>query len=516
MPATLATIAVRTLDWSDYLVLLTYLAINLGVGWWWARKRQTSEGFLRGHRQVRWWAAGISFYATATTTISFMAIPAKSYATDWRAIGSAPAQAAASLLVAFFFIGLLRRLNITTIFEYLEFRFNRAVRLLGATLSVLLKVFGRMSVVMLLPSLALSAVTGLDIYRCIGVLGGATITYAMLGGLGAVIWTDVFQCLVMFGGIAIALTSIVQAVPGGLAGIWQIGTEHGKLEAVSWDFDFTQPTVWVFAGLMLRTVFTQLSDQSLMQRAFSTQDERAARRTVALGAAVGLTSALVFFFVGTALFAYYQTHPPHPESLPNDAIFPFFLVNELPHGIVGLVIAGLLASAMGSLSSDLNSTATIVVTDLLPLRRPQPTERQRLMVARVATIIAGLTAAGMAAYLASLGVPSLWDQILKLAALIGGGMPGVFALGLLTRRANAPGVIIGALSSIGFTAWLQACTDINVFFQGFCAVSASMIVGYGASLLFRRGTGPRDLRGLTLWEPRPPAPPLPSVTSPGG
>lgn len=515
MPPLLATAAIRTLDWSDYLVLCSYLTVNLGVGWWWAKKKQSSEGFLQGHRQVRWWAAGISFYATATTTISFMAIPAKSYATDWRAIGSAPAQTAATLLVAFVFVGLLRRLNITTIFEYLEFRFNRAVRLLGATLSVLLKVFGRMSVVMLLPSMALSAVTGLDVYRCIAVLSGATIAYTMLGGLVAVIWTDVFQCIVMFGGIAIALTSIIQAVPGGLAGIWQIGAEHGKLEAVSWDFNFTQPTVWVFAGLMVRTVFTQLSDQSLMQRAFSTQDESAARRTVALGAVIGLTSALVFFFVGTALFAYYQSHPPHPESIPNDAIFPYFLVNELPHGVVGLVIAGLLASAMGSLSSDTNSTATVVVTDLLPLVRPRSTERQRLIAARVATLLAGLSAAGMAAYLASLDVPSLWDQILKLAALIGGGMPGVFALGLLTRRANAPGVIIGAVSSIGFTAWLQTSTDINPFFQGFCAVSASMTVGYVASLFFRNPPLPRDLRGLTLWEPRV-FPPSDPVRSPDG
>lgn len=517
MSHALAVISVRTLSWPDYAVLLAYLAVNLGVGTWWAQKRQSSDGFMKGSSRVRWWAAGISFYATATTSISFMAIPAKTYATDWRFIGSAPAQVAATLVIAFVFVGLMRRLNITTIFEYLEFRFSRAVRLLGATLSVLLKVFGRMSVVMLLPSLALAAVTGLDVYRCIGVLAAATVAYAMLGGFVAVIWTDVFQVAVMFGGVLIALLSMARSVPGGFAGIWQTGAEHGKLEAFSWDFDFTQPTMWVFAGLMARTVFTQLSDQSLMQRVFSTPDVRAARRTVALGALLGLPGALLFFFVGTALFVYYQTHPPHPVGLPNDAIFPFFLVNELPVGVVGLVIAGLLASAMGSLSSDINSSATVISTDLLPLVRPQPSERLRLRVARAATVAAGAAAAAMAAYLASLNVPSLWDQVLKLAALIGGGMPGVFALGLLTRRANAPGVIIGALTSIGFTAWLQTCTEIHAFFQGFCAVSASMVVGYVASRCFTSSVSPRDLRGLTLWDPRvaPPGAPTP-VTPPGG
>ena len=178
---------------------------------------------------------------------------------------------------------------------------------------------------------------------------------------------------------------------------------------------------------------------------------------------------------------------------------------------MGLVIAALLASAMGALSSDSNASATVISTDLLPVVRPQASEQLRLRVARGATFAAGAAAAAMAAYLASLNVPSLWDQILKLAALFGGGMPGVFALGLLTRRANGPGVIIGAASSIGFTAWLQTSTDINAFFQGFCAVSASMIVGYGASLCIRPAGPSRDLRGLTLWDPG--APPLP-VTPP--
>ncbi|MBI2514446.1 MAG: sodium:solute symporter [Opitutae bacterium] len=496
----LATVGIRTFDWLDYLVLGAYLATNLVVGWRWARRRQSADGFFRGERRVRWWAAGISFYATATTSISFMAVPAKSYATDWRAIGSAPAQAAATLVIAFCFVGALRRLNITTVFEYLDLRFGRAVRLLGAALSVLLKVFGRMSVVMLLPAMALASVTGFNVYACIAILGGVTVAYAMLGGFTAVLWTDVFQFVVMFGGVAIALCYVAAGVPGGFGGILETGWREGKLAAVSWEWDFTEPTVWVFAGLMVRTVFTQLSDQSLMQRVFATADERAARRTVALGALLGLPSSVLFFFVGTALFAFYRTHTAPPAGLPNDAIFPFFIVSELPRGVVGLVIAGVLASAMGALSSDVNSAATVIATDFLPLFRAQPTDRQKLAVARGATIAAGLAATLTAAYLASLNVPSLWDQVLMLAALIGGGLPGVFALGLLTRRATAPGVIVGVLISVGVTAWLQAFTSINPFFQGFAAVMTCLVTGYGASLCLPSRAAPRDLRGLTVWD----------------
>jgi len=496
----LATVGIRTFDWLDYLVLCTYLAINLVVGWRWARRRQSADGFFRGERRVRWWAAGISFYATATTSISFMAVPAKSYATDWRAIGSAPAQAAATLVIAFVFVAALRRLNITTVFEYLDLRFGRAVRLLGAALSVVLKVFGRMSVVMLLPSMALASVTGFNVYACIAVIGGVTVAYAMLGGFAAVLWTDVFQFVVMFGGVAIALYYMAAGVPGGVGGILETGWREGKLAAVSWEWNFTEPTVWVFAGLMVRTVFTQLSDQSLMQRVFATADERAARRTVALGALLGLPSSVLFFFVGTALFAFYRVHAPPPAGLPNDAIFPFFIVSELPRGVVGLVIASVLASAMGALSSDVNSAATVIATDFLPLLRAQPSDRQKLAVARGATIVAGLAATLMAAFLASLNVPSLWDQVLMLAALIGGGLPGVFALGLLTRRATARGVIVGVLVSIAATAWLQAFTAINPFFQGFAAVMTCLVTGYVASLCLPTRTAPRDLRGLTIWD----------------
>lgn len=501
--APLASVGFRTFDWLDYTILCAYLAINLGVGWFWSRGRQSSEGFFRGDRRVRWWAAGISFYATATTSISFMAVPARSYATDWRAIGSAPAQAAATLLIAFCFVGALRQLNITTVFEYLEKRFGRAVRLLGAGLSVGLKVFGRMSVVMLLPSLALASVTGFNVYACIAVLGGVTVAYAMLGGFAAVLWTDVFQFVVMFGGVGFALFHMAAGVPGGFGGIWELAAREGKLAAISWEWNFTEPTVWVFAGLMARTIFTQLSDQSLMQRVFATADERAARRTVALGALLGLPSSILFFFVGTALFAFYRMHGAPPSDLPNDAIFPFFIVNELPRGVVGLVIASLLASAMGALSSDVNSVATVVATDFLPFFRREPSDAQKVRTARAATIVAGVGATAMAAYLASLNVPSLWDQVLMLAALIGGGLPGVFALGLLTRRGNATGAIAGVLASIALTAWLQVNTQINPFFQGFTAVAICLTVGYATSLALAARQAPRDLLGLTVWDRRP-------------
>src|SRR5947209_10395818 len=143
------TSATRTLGLADYLALALYFAVNLGIGWWYSHKKQSTDQFFRGGGQVVWWAAGISFFATATSSISFMALPAKSFTGDWLAFGSAICQVAAVVVIAVVFVGLLRRLNMTTVFEYLELRFGRSVRLVGAALVILLKVFGRVSIVLL-------------------------------------------------------------------------------------------------------------------------------------------------------------------------------------------------------------------------------------------------------------------------------------------------------------------------------------------------------------------------------
>ncbi|MDR2673793.1 MAG: sodium/solute symporter [Opitutaceae bacterium] len=502
--AAASTFTPRMLSLPDYVMLALYFAFNLGIGWWCARRKKNSAGdyFLGGGR-VLWWAAAISFFATSTSSISFMALPAKAYDTDWLAFGSAPAQAFAGVLVGLVFVSLLRRMNMTTIYGYLDRRFDRNVRLLGAGLGVLLKVGGRMSVVLLLPSIALSTVTGLNVYLSIALMGVVTTIYALEGGFEAVIWTEVMQVVVTFGGVAIAFFFLAGGVEGGLAGIAGAGAAAGKFRAISWDFDLTQPTVPVFMGLFFATIFLQISDQPLMQRMLATASPAEARRTVVIGNLIGLASSVVFFFAGTALWAFYQANPARlAAGLPYDAIFPYFIANELPRGVVGLIVAGLFAASMGALSSILNATASVVVTDFQTLLRPQTAEAARLRLARVTTLLCGLLATGFAAWLAWLEVGSLWDQFMKLVALIGGGFPGVFALGLLTRRANAPGVITGALASIAVTGAVQYFTNTSPFFHSFVAIASCMAIGYTASLLTARASCKKDLAGLTVWDRR--------------
>ncbi|MBI2511161.1 MAG: sodium:solute symporter [Opitutae bacterium] len=496
------TFAPHSLTTADYVCLALYFAVNLAIGWWCRRRsRSTANSYFLGSGRVVWWAAAVSFFATSVSSISFMALPAKSFKEDWLAIGSAPAQSCAGMLTGFVFVGIFRRLNMTTVFDYLERRFDRRVRYLGAGLAIVLKVIGRMSIVMLLPALALATVTGLNVYLSILLMGVITTIYAMEGGFEAVVWTDVLQSAVMVGGVTIAIYHMAAGVPGGLGGIVDTASSAGKLHAVSWDFDFTKPTVWVFVGMFLATVFFQISDQPLMQRMLATADERDAKRTVTIGNFIGLLSGFVFFFVGTALWTFYRAHPERlANQLSGDTIFPYFIVNELPHGVIGVIIAGLFAAAMGALSSALNSSATVIVSDFYGTLRPNLPVSERARLGWWVTLICGGIATVMALFLAWRNVPSLWDEFLRLAALLGGGFPGVFALGLLSRRANGSGVMVGAVASIALTWWVQTFTPISVFFHTFVAISCTMLVGYVASLLFASRAPAKNLRGLTVWD----------------
>lgn len=497
-----AAVHARTLAWQDYTTLTLYFAVNLGIGWWCAKRKQNAANdyFLGGGR-IPWWAAAVSFFATATSSISFMALPAKSFTTDWLAYGTVPSQTLGGFAVGFFFVTLLRRIKMTTVYSYLERRFDKRVQLLGAALGIMLKIGGRMSVVMLLPALALSTVTGLNVYVSILLMGVVTTIYAVEGGFEAVIWTDFMQAIVVFGGIVISIIYLCNGVDGGLAGIFEIGGKAGKFDAISWDLNVSDPTVWVFIGMFFATIFTYMSDQPLMQRMLAMSTDKEARNTIVIGCVIGTISATLFFFIGSALWVFYDAHPERlAEGLPSDAIFPYFIANELPHGVVGLIIAALFAVSMGALSSILNSAAAIVVSDFQMTINPKSTEQQRLKLARFTTCLCGVLATAFAMYLAYLNVPSLWDVFIKLIALIGGGFPGVFALGMLTRRANAPGVIIGAIASIAVTWTVQNFTTTNVFFHGFVAISSCMIIGYVASLFFAKSTKTGDeLAGLILW-----------------
>jgi len=401
------------------------------------------------------------------------------------------------VVAGFLFIGMFRRLNITTVFEYLEQRFGRVVRLLGAALMILSQVGGRLSIVILLPAMAFSAVTSLNVYVSVLLMGIVTIIYCLKGGMKAVVWTDVLQFILMYGSIAIGVATITGGVPGGLSGLVLEARAEGKFNVFSFEWNFARPTVWVFCCLAVTTIFLQLGDQTLMQRALSAPDEKSARNSVMLAGVLSLPISLMLFFTGTALFVYYRHHSGSLDpNLPNDSILPYFVGHQLPHGVVGLIIAGIFAAAMSTVSGSVNAISAIVVRDFMMPYSPESTEETRMKLAKLTTVAVGGFATVVALIMARMNIKSLWETFAALMGLLGGGFPGIFALGVLTRRANTPGVVIGLLASVVITFAVKTYTTTNVFLYTSVAVGSCMVVGYLVSFFF--ASSRKLLNGLTI------------------
>ena len=494
----------RHFSWLDYAVMVLYMLGLVAIGKYFASREKSTEDFFLGGRKVPWWAAGLSIYATGTSAISFMAIPAKTYSTDWLYfIGMSIFPFFTMLIAAYLFVPMLRRLEITTVMEYFELRFGRPIRFLMSAIAVLGQVAGRMSITLLLPSIALSAVTGMNIYLSILFMGVLATLYTAAGGISAVIWTDVLQVVVLFGGALLSFGLILARVDGGFGSMITLAVIDDKFNFFDLRWDFTTATLWVMVLWAVADVFGKGLGQEGLQRAFSTKGVKEARRSMLTCAVVALPAGVLFYGIGTALYAFYKSHPAllNP-ALQTDAIFPLFIAQQLPAGLAGLVIAGLFAASMSTLDTAMNTCATITVRDFYSVWRKNTGEKERLLMARVVTILCGIVGTGIALYMASFeNLGSLWDMFSILLGVIGGGLGGVGVLALCTTRASTYGTLAGAMVTAISMILIQRYTPVHFFIYGTISMALGGTTGYLLSLLLPERQ-PKDLTGLTLWTQR--------------
>ena len=488
----------KSFGWADYGMLALYLAALVIMGFYFARReRSTEDFFLAGHR-VPWWAAGLSIFGTQLSAITFMAIPALVYRTDWVYLIGNMIMVAMIPVVIYFYLPFYRQLEVTTAYEYLERRFNLSVRLLGSTAFLMVQV-GRMGVVLYLPALALSVVTGTDVYMCIAVMGVLATLYTVLGGIEAVVWTDVLQVIVLMGGALLSLIIVTTSVEGGVVGVISLGAAAGKFNAANFTWDFTVTALWVvIVGRALEQLISFTADQTVVQRYLVTKDLKAAANALWGTAVLAVFASFIFFSLGTALWAFYKTHPTLLNITGRtDDVFPWFVVQQLPAGLAGLVIAGLLAAAMSSLDSSMNSMATSLTTDFYRRFNPAAGDHRCLVIARWLNVLLGTLGTGLAMYLAYLQSTSMWDQYIKIIGLFGGGLAGLFAVGIFTRRTHGTGVVIGFVASAGILYCVRTYTPVHFFLYAAIGVVSCFVLGYLASLVIP--ARPRDLKGLTIY-----------------
>ena len=481
-----------------YGILFAYLASLVLTGFYFSRReRGTSDFFLAG-RRIPWWAAGMSLLGTQMSAVTFMTVPAKAYATNWTYLVATMTLIPAAPLIVFYFLPFFCRLNITTAYEYLEKRFDLAVRLIGSISFICFQV-GRIGIVLYLPALSISLVTGINVYVGIAVMGVLTAVYCLLGGIEAVIWTDVLQVIVMMGSGLIAFFMIAMSVEGGFGEILSLGVANDKLRLADWDWDIGTASLWVIVIGGFFGQFPQLtSDQSNVQRYLTTRDEKAAAWSVWTNVVLTLLVSVLFFGLGTTLWAFYKTHPEllNP-SAQTDAIFPWFVVQQLPEGIAALAIAGLVASAMSSLDSSLNSIATVITHDIYLRFKPTASDLQCLRLARLLILLFAALGSGSALYLVVLDSGSMWDQYFKIVGLFGGGVAGLFVTGIFTRRASASGAIMGFFLSGLVLYFVQSSGSVSFFLFSAIGIVTCAGTGWLASLLLPGAK--KSLQGLTIY-----------------
>ncbi len=483
----------------DYAALIGYLVVIIGIGAYFSRRENTTDDYFLAGRRVPWWAASLSIFSTHLSAVTFMGIPAAAFKTDWVTILINLGIILVAPVTVFCFLPFYRRLNVTTIYEYLEMRFSPGIRIYGSLSFVLLQL-AKMGVFLLLPALALATVTGFNVYVCIMVMGLLCTIYTVLGGIEAVIWTDVLQSCVLVGGGLLCIGTIFVAEQFDFSGMMSVASDADKFHIFNMEGGIDSSVFWVviLGGFFIQLVpFT--SDQVIAQRFLTTRDEKSAARSVWAHAFIVVPASLLFFGLGTALFVYYASRP---EMLPsadvnNDAIVPWFIATQLPAGLAGLVIAGLFAATMSTVDSGMHSIATSLVNDIHRKLRPDADDRQRLRIARILTVAAGLFGTISAVLISKMDAGSLWKLILLLVGLFGSSLTGVFLLGVFTRRASARGVAVGVAASITSLIMLRTFDiPIHGFLTAAVGVLSCVVVGYVASIFLPARD--RVLRNLTL------------------
>ncbi|MCG8435106.1 MAG: sodium/solute symporter, partial [Gammaproteobacteria bacterium] len=362
----------------------------------------------------------------------------------------------ASLLVAPILIRLFypfyRQLGITTSFEYINHRFGPNARFAVSMLFILARV-GWLGVVIYSPALAISVVTGLNLYAAIVLMGVLAVSYTTLGGLAAVLWTDLLQFAILLGGAIWVAGSLIVGVPDGVSGIFS--TAHQADHLLRWDFD---PFSMTASVILIAYFFNHLqdygADQITVQRMMSIDTSSSPAKANDMDKALwfnAVADLLIFgllLFVGLGLFAYYQNHPELiPADVQGDRVLPHYIVQELPNGVSGLLITAIFAAAMSSMDSGINSLSTVIVRDFVqPLRKELQSEQHDVWLARILTIVLGTLAIVAACYAATI------QQVLKAAltflGLFTGPILALFLLGMLTRRGNYQGWLAAMIASV--------------------------------------------------------------------
>src|SRR6202451_1522589 len=466
----------------DLAIIGLYLAGITLFGLRFRKRQRTLRDYFLAGRDIPWWAISLSIVAAETSTLTIISIPGLAYDTNLTFLQVVMGYVAGRVVISFVLLPHYFRGDLYTAYELIERRFGRGLRSLTGGLFLVTRAAAE-GVRVYAVSIVVSIALGTGEIASIAIITLLTLIYTFEGGLAAVIWPDGVQAAIYVGGTLIGLVTILHLVPGGWTAIHAAAASAGKLQVFDFRANFWLPyTFW--AGLIGGTAFITAShgtDQLIVQRLLAARGQKqSAVALLSSGVAILFQFAL-FLIVGVMLWAYYRV--PSAIFGKPDRIYPTFIVSQMPHGISGLLIAAILAAAMSNLSAALNSLSSSTIMDFVCRLRPQTDERTRMRLSRLATFYWALVLFGLAV-LALQKVGRVVEVGLQIASVAYGALLGVFLLGVLTRRANQRGAMVGMLFgfSVGLYLW---GTHVPWTWWVMIGTTVTFTVGYAGSLLLR-------------------------------
>ena len=524
----------------DIVVVIGYLGLVVGMGVYFSKRQKDTDRYYTGGRSLPSWAVGMSILATLISSITFLAYPGWGHKGNWILLVQGLMVPIVLIGLVWFIVPMYRKVIGISAYEYFEKRFGFFGRVYGSV-AFFFAHFTKMGTVFYLLAVAVAAMTGLagkiegGTYLVILVLGALVILYTLLGGIEAVVWCDVIQGFMLVAGGLITICVLFFTPEGGPAAVVSKVWTNNKIYVGPFDWDFAHLTFWV---LVINGIFYAIqkygTDQTIVQRFLLSKDDKGAIRAALMGALLCVPVWTLFMFIGSCLWAFYDTTTQPiltnlspekmlPAGMEGDKVFPFFITNQLPMGISGLILAALVAAALSSLDSDLNCLSAIGVEDYYKRFRPKSSDKQRLFMGRVIVFVCGIFAIGIACGYVKMGGQAVLGTVFALYAVFSGGIAGMFILGFFTRTANRKGMYVGIVSCVLFTAYAvltstkfdlgsrdalgnvikELILDWGVLnfphHKYMLQVYSNLVlfgVGYLASFLFKQD---KDLTDLTYW-----------------
>ena len=440
------------LHFIDYAIIIVVLAITLYLGFRFANKQNSTQTFFLAKGNFPSWALGLSLLSTLISSVTFLGYPAQGFTSNWILLVQGLMVPIVLMGTIWFIVPLYRKVIGLSTYEYFEKRFGAFARYYSSS-SFIIRQFAGMGTVLFLIAVAIQKLTGINGYLILVGVGLILTLVNLKGGMQAVIWLDVFQGFMLFASGIICLTLLLMSIKGGIPAAMEIATANDRAGFGPYDIDFSRLTLIV---MIINGSFYAIqkygTDQTVVQRYLSAKSDKSAIRASIMGILLTVPVWTIFMFIGTALFVFYHQNPL-PAGTEAAAVFPYYMMTQLPVGVVGFIVAALISAAICSLSADLNSLAAVGVEDYYKKIKPTASDENYLSVSKWLIVVSGCISVLIGSLYLYAGNEGVLGVIFTIYAIFSGGIVGIFMLGIFSARANKQGVNIGIIVCILFTAY---------------------------------------------------------------